>query len=352
MRRAGRRILNLSEDWLGGDVETIGKTAGKMNSQTCRILFYSCYYSPSQKSIDIADTKSALPSRKHIPPPFRNLFPEKSALGLAHNPPMIRTIQHVSFKGMHRFTRPAGFPFWTLSHLIRGRYHFKGDGKDVLVEAPAFLLLKPNSSYSLETGKRNSVREEFYAIFTPPESWHPFLTWPTAQDGMTVVKLDHLDAYREIGICLDESYNYWMGSALRRTELAMNGLERALLLLDAHNPRNRHLLLDTRVTRSLEYLRAHYAEKIDVNHLARINGLSPSRFAHLFKSQTNFTPRQQLETIRLDAASERLLLSSDPVEVVAYEIGFVNAAHFSTRFRKRFKHSPREYREKWLKRST
>lgn len=264
---------------------------------------------------------------------------------------MIRAIQHVNFKGTHRFKRPAGFPFWTFCYLVKGRYHFESLDNDVIVDAPAFLFLKPNSSYSLESGKHNSVREEFYAVFTPPESWRHLLAWPSTPGGMTLIQVDDLDIYREIGACLNEAYNFWIGGSLRRTELAMNGLERTFLLLDAHNPKNKHLHQDSRVTRSLEYLRVHYAEKIDVNHLAKLNGLSPSRFAHLFKAQTSFTPRQQLETIRLDAASERLLLSSDPVEVVAYETGFVNAAHFSTRFRKRFKRSPKEYRETWLKRS-
>ena len=124
----------------------------------------------------------------------------------------------------------------------------------------------------------------------------------------------------------------------------MNALERVLLALDEVNPARGNAMRDVRIEQVLEYVASHYSSALDLETLARSVYLSPSRLAHLFKTQMKQSPMQYVERYRLERAAERLLSGNDSVERIALEVGYPNAFHFSTRFRRRFGQSPRRYR--------
>ncbi|SHG77635.1 helix-turn-helix domain-containing protein [Geodermatophilus nigrescens] len=95
----------------------------------------------------------------------------------------------------------------------------------------------------------------------------------------------------------------------------------------------------------LDWARAHLAEDISVEVLARRALMSPRSFARRFKATTGTTPHAWLLAQRL-AAAETLLEESDaPVEEIARLVGFGTAAGFREQFGRRRGVSPRAYRQ-------
>ena len=107
-----------------------------------------------------------------------------------------------------------------------------------------------------------------------------------------------------------------------------------------------HLSKCDPTVKAREYLRSHYREKISLADIARVVGLSPSRFDHVFKEKNGQTFVHYLRDIRLEKA--KLLLTSSSLRIVeiALEVGFISLGHFNRTFREREGLAPRAYRKK------
>ncbi|MEK6796938.1 MAG: AraC family transcriptional regulator [Spirochaetota bacterium] len=88
----------------------------------------------------------------------------------------------------------------------------------------------------------------------------------------------------------------------------------------------------------------HYMERIRLPGLARIAGLSVSRFSSEFKNDYKLSPIEYLIQKRLDEAAHLLTVMTMSVETIASEVGFADVAHFSKTFSRRFGVSPRAFR--------
>ncbi|MDF3281095.1 MULTISPECIES: helix-turn-helix domain-containing protein [unclassified Gordonia (in: high G+C Gram-positive bacteria)] len=97
------------------------------------------------------------------------------------------------------------------------------------------------------------------------------------------------------------------------------------------------------VHQAVRYMRENLTANITVTDLAREVSLSPSAFAHSFRASTGTTPYQYLKRVRLEAAHTMLL--SDPaasVSDIARTVGYANASHFISEFKRRFRVTPGE----------
>ncbi len=85
-------------------------------------------------------------------------------------------------------------------------------------------------------------------------------------------------------------------------------------------------------------------EEFDLASLARIAGLSPSRFHAVFREALGMAPSRWLQQRRLARARELLLGSELPVNVVAARAGFGDPFHFSRLFKRIHGIAPLAYR--------
>jgi len=95
----------------------------------------------------------------------------------------------------------------------------------------------------------------------------------------------------------------------------------------------------------LEWARAHLAEEISVELLARRALMSPRSFARRFKATTGTTPHAWLLGQRLAAAEALLEDTGAPIEEIARLVGFGTAAGLREQFTRRRGVSPRAYRQ-------
>lgn len=92
----------------------------------------------------------------------------------------------------------------------------------------------------------------------------------------------------------------------------------------------------------IEYLRAHLAERVTLDELARVAGLSPFHFLRQFQAQHHATPQQMLMAFRLSAAKRLLAAGEAPVQV-AVATGLTDQAHLTRAFVRRYGVTPARY---------
>ncbi|UMG92164.1 helix-turn-helix domain-containing protein [Nocardioides sp. TF02-7] len=86
-------------------------------------------------------------------------------------------------------------------------------------------------------------------------------------------------------------------------------------------------------------------EDHSVESLARRAHMSPRTFARRFRDETGTTPHSWLTAQRVAAAEELLETTDQPVEWIAAEVGFGNAASLRHHFQRARGVSPRQYRQ-------
>ncbi|BAK82874.1 GlxA family transcriptional regulator [Komagataeibacter medellinensis] len=82
----------------------------------------------------------------------------------------------------------------------------------------------------------------------------------------------------------------------------------------------------------LGWVRAHLAQPLGVDVLAARAGMSARNFSRAFRAAVGVSPARAVERLRLEAAYERVVYSTDPVEAIARTTGF----HDPERMRRAF----------------
>lgn len=91
----------------------------------------------------------------------------------------------------------------------------------------------------------------------------------------------------------------------------------------------------------------HLRSDLGVEALAARTGLSPRQFNRRFKLAFGAAPAHHVETLRLDAARDRLVGSNGSVEQIAAAVGFRSDDAFRRAFDRRFGLSPTDYRRRF-----
>jgi len=104
-----------------------------------------------------------------------------------------------------------------------------------------------------------------------------------------------------------------------------------------------------RIERVLDYLHAHYNERISVAALADVAALSPSGFHRLFRRHTALTLTEYVAELRIGEACALLVSSERPISHIADDVGYQNLANFNRQFRALKGVTPREFRKRFAK---
>ena len=105
---------------------------------------------------------------------------------------------------------------------------------------------------------------------------------------------------------------------------------------------------DPRIAQAIHFMDANLDRTLSIADLASKAGLSPARFAHLFRAETGSTPARMFLRMRMMRASELLTAARLPVNEVGLLIGFRHAAAFARAFRAWYGIAPGEYRRDGL----
>ncbi|MBO1324451.1 GlxA family transcriptional regulator [Acetobacter sp. TBRC 12305] len=89
---------------------------------------------------------------------------------------------------------------------------------------------------------------------------------------------------------------------------------------------------EERFTALLGWIRARLSQRLTVDALAEHMAMSPRNFARAFRSSVGVSPARAVERLRLEAAHERVVHSTTPIEAIAIATGF----HDPERMRRAF----------------
>ena len=107
---------------------------------------------------------------------------------------------------------------------------------------------------------------------------------------------------------------------------------------DLSSHRNLYLLKNV-----LNYIDAHYTEKITLNELARTAGMSPKYFCHFFSEMTGRTPIDYVNYYRIERACCLLAGTDSQITDIAMLCGFNDVSYFTRAFKKYKGKSPGQY---------
>lgn len=109
-------------------------------------------------------------------------------------------------------------------------------------------------------------------------------------------------------------------------------------------PAGRDALAQARVMAMMQYITAHFAQKVTLAGIAAAAGISKSEALRCFHKTLQTTPVQFLLHYRLGRARDLLLHTDDTVTAIAIACGFENISYFVRQFAAHFDMTPKAYR--------
>lgn len=95
------------------------------------------------------------------------------------------------------------------------------------------------------------------------------------------------------------------------------------------------------------YISRHYREKLRLEDIADVLGISPSYLSRLFKKDTGVQLSEYIIQVRVSRAANLLRYSDRTLAEIAEYVGFPTQSYFGKIFRQQMSMTPRAYREKF-----
>ena len=100
-----------------------------------------------------------------------------------------------------------------------------------------------------------------------------------------------------------------------------------------------------RIRVACEYISKNYQNRIRIEDLANLIGMTNSSFCHFFKKRTNKSFVDYLNEVRIGHASVQLIETTKTISEVCYNCGFNNVSNFNRIFRDKKNFTPSEFRK-------
>jgi len=114
----------------------------------------------------------------------------------------------------------------------------------------------------------------------------------------------------------------------------------------AHLARSRQTE-DAVIARCQAWIAEHYDEPNPVTAMVRLSGLAERSFKRRFQQATGMPPLEYVHALRIEEAKQMLEAGSEPIEAIAHEVGYEDAAFFSRLFKRKVNLSPAQYRKRF-----
>ena len=101
-----------------------------------------------------------------------------------------------------------------------------------------------------------------------------------------------------------------------------------------------------RVNRILNYIHAHYAERLSLERVGQLVNLSRTGVSRYFKAKTSHHFTDYVNSYRVHKATEMMLNTDKTVSEIAYTCGFNNLSNFNRIFKSVTKTTPSTYRKR------
>ena len=139
------------------------------------------------------------------------------------------------------------------------------------------------------------------------------------------------------------------GSTLTHLIYAAHSLSHLMGVILRHKEEYGHGETDAkeRTTRSIEFMKQHLREPLQIATLAAVVNLSRSHYTTLFRRVTGYAPLRYLNHLRMQRAVQLLNTTNLPIKEVSDQLGFSDQFYFSRAFTKMHGHAPSRHRKRY-----
>lgn len=224
-------------------------------------------------------------------------------------------------------------------YVISGKGHLVLNGKRYDISAHQGFLIPKNYMAYYEADKDDPwayawihvdgprAKELFFQ--TGLNADNPLFIPTTPADEIFDIIIDIYEHLDEECYCLGKVYEFFNALVVKSQKQEDSASDQRLLY----------------VQKVVRYIQVKYSESISIEDIAYICGLNRSYLTRLFKDASGYTPQQYLINYRIKKAKEILADSDEPIQQVAYMVGYTDTFTFSKAFKKIVGLSPTDYRE-------
>lgn len=239
--------------------------------------------------------------------------------------------------------RPHGRKDWLFLITTSGQGAFRHARGEYVSQAGDVVLIAPGTAQDYR-GYLHPVKwESIWVHFHPRGHVLPWLRYPEIAPGLGLLRVGP-ELRSEVETDLRGMLDIVSGPRVHDGERALNLFEKILLRLDGLNPLTEEKDHDPRIRRVLEESGRRLDRIFPIDEMAKVAGMSSSRFHALFQAEIGLSPAAYHLHARLSRARELIERTDFPIQQIALELGFSSAFHFSSAFRKYAGKSPREFR--------
>lgn len=102
--------------------------------------------------------------------------------------------------------------------------------------------------------------------------------------------------------------------------------------------------VDPRFAEVLDFVNAHYTEKISAQTISQRFSYNKSYFCRRFKEISGMTVTEYIQILRIERAQKLLKSTQMPIADMAWSCGFADAPHFTRCFKKQTGMTPKQFR--------
>lgn len=243
--------------------------------------------------------------------------------------------------------RPQGMKGYIINLTLRGQGRAKVGDSSLVYRENELLLFPPGVPHHYGRNEHSEHWDHVWIYFIPRPYWVDWLKWDENTLGIGKTAVSDPVQLKNLRDLFYEVIRHNSDNAPLSEALAMNALERLILNCFQLQPISNRHAHDPRINAVCDYLNEHIAEELKIETLARMVFLSPSRLAHLFKTELGQTIYAWREVQRINRA--RLLIQSTPLPVfkVAQSVGYDDPVYFTRIFRKHNGIPPMEYKKRY-----
>jgi AraC-like DNA-binding protein len=245
--------------------------------------------------------------------------------------------------GRHAFPRHFHEEY-VIAIMVRGVERLRHDGNTDLVSAGHLILLNPGQVH--ENGAVDDGGFAYRTLYVPPSQMQTTLINSELREQLmpgfgraVAFDPDAFDLLRRLHEAVEAGDTLVHQQSLLTIALAKIYRHHAGLSSPskwAPPPRNK-------ISAIQEYLDAHFAETVSLEHLARIAGVSPFHLVHSFTEVVGMPPGQyQLQRRVLHAL--KCLRDGVPISSAAQEAGFADQSHLHRHIKRFLGVTPGQFR--------
>lgn len=240
--------------------------------------------------------------------------------------------------------RPRGTADWLLIYTADGAGYMTTTSGQGATRSGDVTLYAPGEPHDYKTDSGTGRWHLLWVHFLPKPSWQPWLRWPLGIHGVKSLHLEKGEIRDGFVEAMRRMVQVFRRRLPNARDFAGNALEEALLWAHVSASRGDWMRTDPRVRRAMDYLTANLRQSFRLDSVARHCGLSVSRLAHLFKTETGASLQQFFEQQRMWHAGQLLRVTGLRIAEVAGEVGYEDPFYFSNRFHRYSGKSPTQFR--------